>query len=104
MNAYQAYTECEDNDPLMLRIEHGDHENTITSTALRCLVELCLRDEVLFICFHHATVTLKGTGLVTLFALLEQKKIRSLHCFDGKRHAPPAADEPVITKVEYHYC
>jgi hypothetical protein len=103
MTPYLAYTEAEASDPPMLRIEHGDRQNTITSTKLDSLLDLFIDEEMLLISFRHSTVKLAGTSLDRLFTLLEQKKIRSLHGFNPKRHAPPAAGEPVITEVEYRY-
>ena len=46
------------------------------------------------------SIYLEGNGLRDLKRALSERRVRSIHVFDGAQHSPPNEGEPIITKME----
>lgn len=97
---YKAYgIDAPRNRTPMIRIEYP--EGTRGLMAKHYLVEvICTSSQYLSLIFTTGIVTLEGENLDSvLLEKLQEEEIRSLHCFNPKRHKPPPVSEPIITKI-----
>jgi hypothetical protein len=96
---YRAYAIDKPKNPSMLWIDYdGGMFELLEKNHL--VKVLCTSHEYLSLLFTHSVYTFVGRHLDTLRPLLMEDKIRSLHCFDARRHNPPAKGEAVILAIE----
>lgn len=96
---YRAYAIDKPKNPSMLWLDYDGAVFELLEKSNLVKV-LCTSPEYLSLIFTHSVYTLEGKYLDKLRVLLMEDKIRSLHCFDARRHDPPADGETVILFIE----
>ena len=82
-----------------LRIHYLD--GMISLASYSYLTECVSTSEAyLSLIFTNSVITLHGNGLTQLIELLQDERIRSLHCFHAGKHSAPAEGQPIITAIE----
>ena len=61
---------------------------------------ICTSHQFLSLICTDGIVTFEGRNLTALIELIQDGKIRSLHCFHPKQYPEPASGQPVILRIE----
>ena len=99
MKAYRAYHLDKSRDQqLRLRVHYPD--GSISALPYTHLVEvLSTSHQYLALFFSNLILSVEGRNLTPLVELLQDEKIRSLHCFHAERFAEPEEDAPLILRI-----
>jgi hypothetical protein len=82
-----------------LKLVHGNGMVTLMTYAY--LVEVVSAShESISLVYTNCVIVLMGRNLMELIDLIQDEKLRALHCFNAKKYERPPVDAPVILEIK----